>query len=97
MTEVWEWRTLPPGDYENLECTEIHGVFALGQLWAVLALIKDDESEDSTAQWVHYTAPDPEDAWNGYESIDSYSTLEEGQAQIDTMRDEVLSYLRDPQ
>ena len=73
VTEIaeWEWKLESPADHDTLESREVHGVYALGRLWAVVAL-KDDEDGET---WMHYTAPDPEDAWNGYESIDGFATL----------------------
>ncbi len=87
----WQWRAVDPAEHPNLEAKEVHGVYALGQLWALVALVPD--GEDSLV-WMHYTAPDPEDAWNGYEAIDGFATLDEAKLSVDASRDESLAYLR---
>lgn len=98
MTEIleWEWRQVDPADHEALECSELHGVYALGRLWALVALGTVDDADDpgEGETWMYYTAPDSEDAWNGYESIDGFPTLDEAKAFIDDDRDQVLEHIR---
>ena len=93
MTEIieWEWRVVNPADHPNVEAKEMYGVYALGQLWALVALVPDDEAGNV---WMHYTAPDPEDSWTGYEAIDGFTTLDEAKESVDASRDESLAYLR---
>lgn len=93
MSEVleWEWRVVDPAEHPNLEAEELHGAFALGELWALVALIQDEEDGPT---WLYYTAPDPEDSWVGYESIDGFATLDEAKASVDSSRDEILAYIR---
>lgn len=93
----WEWRRLEPEEHEILRSSDIHGVYALGQLWAVIALLQPDDEGDSGQGrvWMYYTAPDPEDAWNGYEPIEGFATLEEAKEAVDADREQVLQQLRD--
>ncbi len=87
----WEWRLEDPSAHPNLESKDIHGVYALDKLWAIVAFIEEDDGP----AWVHYTGPDPEDAWNGYEAIESFSTLEAAKSNVDESRAETLTYLRE--
>lgn len=87
----WEWRRENAEDHESLDSREVHGVYAHGRLWAVVALTDDADGET----WMYYTAPDPEDAWNGYESIDTFTTLDAAKESIDGSRDEVLRLIRE--
>ena len=89
--DEWEWRVEDPANHAHLGSREIHGLYARGRLWAVIVLT--DESDGPT-RW-HFTAPDEEDAWVGYEGIDSFDTLEAAKASIDAERDETLKYLRE--
>lgn len=87
----WEWRSLDPAEHPSLEAKELHGVYALGELWALAALVDDGDGPS----WSYYNAPDPEDAWNGYECIDGYKGLDDVKAAIDDGREEALKFIRE--
>ena len=87
---------MDPADHESLNCSELHGIYALGRLRALVALetVEDTDGPAEAETGMYYTAPDSEDAWNGYESIDGFPTLDEARAFIDVDREQVLEHIR---
>lgn len=96
MSDVveWEWRVEDPAAHPILDVSQVHGLYVLGQLWAIVALKEADDSDDQV-DWQYWTAPDPDDGWSGYEHIDGFETLEAAQASIAEDREEILQIVRD--
>jgi hypothetical protein len=98
MSEVaeWEWRLEDEETHSHRGLTQVHGLYVLGQLWAIVGLQEPDEDDgEREAPWQYLIAPDPEVDWIGYEHIDGYETLEEAQASIEKERQQILSITRD--
>jgi hypothetical protein len=96
-TQEWEWRQEVASDFESLDATEVHGVYALGELSCVIALKPADKSEDEDAPyWDFYMVLSQErEGFGGFEPIDSFETLELAKAYGDEMRVEMIAMVRE--